>query len=100
MAGLALSGDSAKAQGYVDEASRRWSAMVTPYLQGPATGGFSPTYALKDLTGGRRNEITEIDELTDGTAIKMDIGLDEPQQRSRCRLKKMYWKVNKLEQLI
>lgn len=39
MAGLALYGDSAKAQGYVDEASRRWSAMVTPYLQGPATGG-------------------------------------------------------------
>ncbi len=39
MTGLALLGDSPKAQGYIDEAKRRWSTMVTPYLKGAAAGG-------------------------------------------------------------
>jgi hypothetical protein len=39
MAGLTLSGESAKAQGYIDNARHRWDTVVAPYLQGPASGG-------------------------------------------------------------
>jgi hypothetical protein len=39
MAGLALSGDSPKAQGYIDEAVSRWTNLVTPYLANEARGG-------------------------------------------------------------
>lgn len=39
LSGLALSGDSPKAQGYIDEALRRWNSMVLPYLNATAAGG-------------------------------------------------------------
>lgn len=39
LAGLALYGDSAKAQGYVDEGLRRWNSNVLPYLNTTAAGG-------------------------------------------------------------
>lgn len=42
MAGLALSGESSKAQGYIDNARRRWDTEILPYLQGPAQGGLFP----------------------------------------------------------
>jgi hypothetical protein len=38
-AGLALYGDSAKAQGYIDEGLRRWNSDVLPYLNTTAAGG-------------------------------------------------------------
>ncbi len=40
MAGLALSGDSPKAQGYIDNAMHRWNTAVVPYLATQARGGY------------------------------------------------------------
>lgn len=40
LVGLALSGDSGKAQGYVDNALSKWSSGALPYITGPAAGGY------------------------------------------------------------
>lgn len=42
LAGLALFGESPKAQGYLDNARRRWDTEVIPYLNGAARGGVWP----------------------------------------------------------
>ena len=39
LAGLALFGDSPKAQGYIDNALAKWNTVVLPYLTGTAVGG-------------------------------------------------------------
>jgi hypothetical protein len=42
LAGLALFGESGKAQGYLDNARRRWDTEVAPYLNSLARGGVWP----------------------------------------------------------
>src|SRR5207237_6577720 len=70
LAGLALMGDHPNAQGYLDEALRRWNSMVLPYLNTTAKGGvlFEGTSYSTDWLG-----MTLLQLLAHSTATDQDL---------------------------